>query len=148
VYSLRFAFNSIQRNHEYVCIQYVRRRSCPVSEVCSTDHLESKYLISRCLFLDAKSGYALVNPASTAVTCSSSWLGHIPFRPRLIAYPSWRTRSYLITSTTRRYNILYFFQALIGFRPWPAGVTTFLVHGHIRFRSRLAGIVSCLVRVS
>jgi len=47
-----------------------------------------KYLINRCLFLDAKSSYALVNPASTAVTYLSSWLGHIPFSPRLIAYPS------------------------------------------------------------
>jgi len=85
-----------------------------------------KYLINHCLFLEAKTSYALVNPASTAVTWSSSWMEHIHFRPRLIAYPSWRKRSYLITSTTRKYNILFFFQALIGFRPWPAGVTSFL----------------------
>ena len=67
-----------------------------------------KYLINCCLFLDAKSSYALVNPPNTAVTWSSSWLGHVRFRPRLITYPSWRKRSYLITSTIRRYNILFF----------------------------------------
>jgi hypothetical protein len=77
-----------------------------------------KYLINHCLFLDAKSSYALVSPASTAVKRSSSWLGSICFRPRLIVYTSWRERSYLITrtSTTRRYNILFFFLC-VSFRP-------------------------------
>jgi len=45
---------------------------------------------------------------TNTVPASTHTEGHIHFRPRLIAYPSWGKRSYSFSSTTRRFYVVFY----------------------------------------